>query len=292
MDIKQVSLEDLQPVDTFRLSYPLRPDLYNELSQQLAPLPLLIINQNREIIFGIDYYHYLRSPETRDTVKAQAIIVETSLAESLVLNFNLKTKYTGVNPYEKLAFIKKITPLLLHRDIYHKTGLDISIDRHLTGKLDMLLAEEFKEVFINDLIAVKCGLKLCDFPPADRGTLLSLFSRAAFSNSHQLRIMEMAEEITFRDKCPLSEIFERLGIDTYLENEKPQKSIVDAIFRCRNPVYSESEEKWQKEIKHLKLPPNMQVTHYPFFEKKQLNLSINLPDAEALKSFLERLSKD
>jgi hypothetical protein len=288
-EIKRVRLLDIKPSGTFRLSYPLRPELYGELERKISPLPLLVINPTGEIVFGHDFFEYLKN---RDSGEIEAMSVQTGHAESLVLNFNLKTKYTGVNTYEKLVFIKKILPLLEPKDIYRDTDLDIGIDRQLTGKLDRLLGEEFKNVWVSDMITLKCGLKLCDFLPGDRGVLLDLFSSVGFSNSHQLRILEMSEEIVFRDKCPLADVFKRLDTESLLENDKPQKSIVDAVFRFRNPLYMAEEEKWQKDLKALKLPPGMQVAHFPFFEKKQLSLTVSLRDTEALKLVLKKLGRD
>ncbi len=136
---------------------------------------------------------------------------------------------------------------------------------------------------------MKAALKLCDFADDDRDVLLELFDKVSFSSSHQLKILEMAEEILFRDKCMLADVFAKLGIERYLEMEKPQKVIIDELFKYRSPVYVKSEEQWKEEIKNLKLAGSMKVEHYPFFEKRNLELTIQLKDAEALKAFLEKI---
>jgi hypothetical protein len=144
---------------------------------------------------------------------------------------------------------------------------------------------------MEETICLKTGLKLCDFLPDDRETLLDLFAKIPFTTSHQLKILEMAEEIIFRDKCSMNETFEKLNIEQYIDTdmEKPQRRIIDALFKYRNPIYTESEAKWEEEIKSLHLPDNMKVTHFPFFEKKQLELTINLQDLGELKRFIEKI---
>jgi hypothetical protein len=174
-------------------------------------------------------------------------------------------------------------------EIYQKTKLDITINRELMGKLDLLLSTAFRDALINEHFSLKSGLKLCDFPPEDSDVLLELFGRVLFSSSHQLKILEMTEEILFRDKCPLENIFDKLGIWQYMDLEKPQKKIIDELFKYRYPTYIKAEEKWQEEIKNLHLPDKMKVTHYPFFEKKQMELTIQFQDAEELKKFIEKL---
>ena len=174
-------------------------------------------------------------------------------------------------------------------EIYQKTGLDITISTELLEKLDLLLSTAFRDALMNEHISLKSGLKLCVFQPEDCDVLLELFGRVSFSTSHQLKILEMTEEILFRDKCALEDIFEKLGIRQYLEMEKPQKKIIDELFKYRYPTYTEAEEKWQKEIKNLRLPDKIKVTHYPFFEKKQMELTIRIQDTEELKKLIEKL---
>jgi hypothetical protein len=174
-------------------------------------------------------------------------------------------------------------------ELYQKTDLDITINTELLEKMDLLLSTAFRDALINEHISLKSGLKLCDFLPEDSDVLLELFGRVPFSNSHQLKILEMTEEILFRDKCVLEDIFEKLGIWQYLEMEKPQKKIIDELFKYRYPNYIEAEEKWQEEIKNLHIPDTMKVTHYPFFEKKQMELTIQLQDTEELKKLIEKL---
>jgi hypothetical protein len=207
----------------------------------------------------------------------------------LFLNFNLKERMTGVNLYEKLVFLKRISGLADASEIYRRTKLDINVNPELAGKLDLLLSTGFRNCLVEERIVLKAALKLCDFRSEDREVLLELFSRVSFSSSFQLRILEMTEEILFRDKCLLSEVFDKLMIEQYMELEKPQKTIIDALFKYRNPIYLEREAEWEEELKRLNLPDNMKITHFPFFEKKQLEVTIHLKDAEGLKGLIEKL---
>jgi hypothetical protein len=288
MQIKQVNLEDLKPVDKFLLSYPLRPGQYHELSRIFAPLPLLIINREAEIVFGVDLFRFLASQKILETAALQ---VEIADQEALILNYNLKNKFTGLNLYEKLVFIKKILPLVPVPEIYRKSGLDIPLNRELEENLDLLLSTSFRDALITGYIGLKTGLRLCQFPVEDCDILLDLFKRVSFSSSHQLKIVEMTEEILFRDKCPLAEIFDQLGFEQVLEAERPQKQIIAALYKYRYPVYLEAEEKWQQEINRLDLPDNIKVIHPPFFEKKTLELSIRVQDRTELIKLIEKIKQ-
>lgn len=288
MQIKKVKLADLKPVDKFLLSFPLQLEFYGELREKFAHLPLIIANNESEIVFGIDYYRLLESRMITETAVLQIDIPDR---DALILNFNLKEKFTGLNLYEKLVFVKKMTLLAGEAEIYQKTDLDITINTELMEKLDLLLSTAFRDALMNEHISLKSGLKLCDFQPEDSDVLLALFGRVPFSSSHQLKILEMTEEVLFRDKCALEDIFEKLGIWQYIEMEKPQKKIIEELFKYRYPVYTEAEEKWEEEVKNLRLPDKMKVTHYPFFEKKQMELTIQLQDTVELQELIKKIKK-
>jgi hypothetical protein len=288
MEIKQVKLADLKPVDKFLLSFPLKLELYRELWETFAPLPLLIINREEEIVFGMDFYRLL---ESQRILEAPALQMDLPDKDALILNYNLKNKFTGLNLYEKLVFIKKIMPLAQVPEIYRKTGLDIAVNRELEEKLDLLLSTAFRDALVNEHIGLKAGLKLCRFSPGDCDALLDLFGRVPFSSSHQLKILELVEEILSRDKCPLETVFTKLNLEQALELERPQKKIIAELFTYRYPVYQEAEEKWHKEMKALDFPDHVTVSHFPFFEKKQLELTIRVQDTEELKKLLEKIKE-
>jgi hypothetical protein len=293
MNIKSYNLSHLEESDKYRLSYPLKPELYNELREKLSPLPLLIVNKDNvknsnEIVFGLDYYRYLVS---QNAAEATALQVEMTEKEALLLACNLKEKLTGFNTYEKLIFIHKMSALLelpsQLPELYRKTNLDINISTPLLKNLQLLVGEPFRQVLMDEVVSLKSAIRLCGFGENDRLELLDLFTAVSFSSSHQLKILEMAEELIFRDKATLKEIFAKLEIPAYLEIEKPQKTIIDALFKYRFPEYSEAELRWEKELKTLKLPSNARVTHYPFFEKRQVEVTLPFADAAKLKDFFE-----
>lgn len=288
MVIKQVKWSDLRVNDRYVLSFPPRPELYKELTNQFFDFPLLVVNPENEIISGIDFYYYLKSlgnPGGIDVLQGHF-----NDTEALFLNYNLKNKFCGLNLYEKLIFVKKITPLAGKPEIYKKTNLDVTINRELLDKLDRVTGSEFMKILTGERVALKSALRLCDFGQADRTVLIELFDRVYFSASQQLKILEMTEEIVFRDKCPLQEVFGKLDVERCFEEEKPQKKIIDAVFKYRFPIYSEKEKEWQQELKDLKLPGNIKISHYPFFEKKQADVHISVPDAGELKKIILKIS--
>ena len=56
----------------------------------------------------------------------------------------------------------------------------------------------------------------------------------------------------------------------------------------RYPEYSKAEKKWKQELKKLKLPNNITVSHSPFFEKNHLFLSIQLKNKSEFKDLISK----
>lgn len=290
MDILKINTPELKPAERFRLSFPLKTDVYGELKEKFPGLPFIIINKENEIIWGLDSYGFLVS---RGIAETSVMMADISEKDGLILNFNLKEKWTGTNLYEKLVFIEKLLPLAEKKDIYSQTNLDIAINRNLEEHLEMLLQEEFYTVLTGQRVTLKTALGLCALDSDDRKVLLELFETLSFSSSHQLKILEMAEELIFRDKCGLPEIFRKTGIPAFIAPEsgmeKPQKTIIDALFKYRNPAYNQMETEWQEQIKRLNLPANVRVSHYPFFEKKQLDVTVTLKDISQIEALVNKI---
>jgi hypothetical protein len=277
-------LADIAAVDKFRLSFPVKKRAYDNLKKKFSPIPFILVNHSRELIFSLDYFYCLTS-STVDQVEVTQL--DTSDEEALFINYNLKEVLTGLNLFEKLVFIHKITPLVKRSDIYQNTNLDININDELIKKLALLISDEFSEVLSKERISLKSALTLCEFLPQDRKYMRDLFLDISFSNSHQQKVLELIEELIFREKHTVSNIFEKLGIHRYIELEKPQKHILHELFKFRYPLYQKHEREWEQKIKNVKMPGHMKLTHSPFFEKRGLQLTIELNSLEELKKIIK-----
>ena len=288
MNIKKISLSSLKTDETYSLSYPVRPEIYGAFSRQFPGFPAIITDPDRVIIFGLDALAFLKSQDDREIIVFETRI---SLKEGLFLNYNLKERIFGLNRFEKLMFLKKVLPLSSPGEIHQRSHLDMTISRELTDNLDLLTADDFKAVLIKDRLNVKSALKILKLSSRNRTTMLRLFERFPFSVSHQQALLDMLEEIIFRDKTSIEDIFNRSGIHRLSEKEKPQKEIMKAVFSLRFPSYSKTEENWEAWVKKLRLPRNIQIRHADFFEKNQLRLTLLLNDPKEAERVLDKIKK-
>ena len=99
----------------------------------------------------------------------------------------------------------------------------------------------------------------------------------------------MFEELIFKEKSDLKTIYDKLNIDKLFKEEKPQRIIIDKIFSCRYPAYKKESDLWNKKIKNLKPPSNVAISHFPFFEKKNIELKINIKKKEHIEKIIHFL---
>lgn len=212
--------------------------------------------------------------------------IDISPPEDLILGFNLHQHFFGSNLYEKLVFLQRILPLVSPREILHRTNLGIPIGKELTENIDQCLQEEFKSLLISGGITLKSLLQLISFSPEGRESLIHLFEKAPFTASQQFQILEMVEEICFREKVPVQSVFEQLQIPGLLKEDRPQGSVVQALAKHRFPQVSEMEKQWKEQLAAFKLPSHFNAVHSPNFDREQVDLTIRFRSQKEFFDFL------
>lgn len=288
MEVINIRLANINIDDFYNLSHPVRPEICYQIMKKMSPLPAMIINNNNILIHGIDIYYYFKA---KKQISVEAFKIDILPEEALILNYNLKEKLFGINLYEKLLFIKKMRPYINPKELQKKTKLNIPINPELLSKLDLLCGNEYKNVLIDEKISLKTALKICLFKKKDQKVLLKVFQKIAFSVSQQLKLIEMFEELLFRDKCAIEDIMNKVKINRFLDQEKPQKKILSQIFKLRYPLYTKMENEWQEEVKKIKLPNQVNIFHAPFFEKKEIELKAKFKNLDEIKEMLGKRKK-
>jgi len=286
MQIEKISLDDIKNDEEYLLSFPFDISNCKTLIETFPFTIFVIINQDNIVVFGAEFIEYFKKcgKDEIDVIK-----INSESKESLMYAYNYKQKFFSFNTYEKLYFLQKILKYYTVADIYKLVNMEFSVNDELIKNLTLLLGEEFKEKFINETINLKSALQLCRWERDDRLSVLELFTKVSFSKSHQLNIIDMIEEIVFKEKNNAKIIFEKLGLSKLYDKEKPQRNILEKIFSYRYPLYDKEATLWNLKIKELKLPSNIKITHYPFFEKKDIEMKINIKDLVDLQTISKKL---
>ena len=283
-----ISLAGINSSDFYRLSYPLRPDLYARMEDRFPGWPLLALDRKKRVVYGHDYVSLLRR---RKDGACRVLRLDIHEGEGLLLNFGIKKILTGLNLFEQLLFVRKILPFFPVPEIQRRAGLSFAVEEFLPNKLDVLLRPPFRPALVADRISPKIALKLLDLPGEDRASLLQVLAAAAFTENQQLRLIELAEETAFARKEPVFRVLSRAGIHRLLKREMPQKQILASLFRFRYPLFSENEKRWLEKIGRIAEGGRIQVRRHPYAEKKEMDVVIRVGSEQQALSVLDILKK-
>lgn len=287
MNKEKININKINFNEIFLLSFPIETSKCKRLYEKFPFIDFILLDKNYNLIYGYECLQFLKENNVDNVPISYADISEK---EALIIAYNFKEKFFGFNTYEKLVFIQKALNFYTINELYNAVDIDISINQDIIKKLQRLLSDEFKENLINDKINIKSALQLCNWEIDDSKIINELFKKISFSKSHQLNLIEMLEELIFKEKNNAKTIFEKLNLTALYLNEKPQKQIIDRVFKRRYPKYQRESEKWETEIKKIKIPQNISVSHYPFFERQYIELKININNIEKLREIIEKFT--
>lgn len=288
MGMQRILLEAIQIDDFFRLSFPLRPDLYAGIERRFPQWPLLAVDRENRIVCGHDYVSLLKR---RRQMECRGLRIDLDEGNGLLLNFSVKQSLTGLNLFEHVMFVRKALPFFTEREIQRRADIPFPVSEVRPKMLDALLRPPFGRLLASNRIGLKSARKLLEWPEGDRAAVLGVFAAAVFSENQQLRIIDLVEETSFARKEPALRVLSRAGIPRLVKQEMPQKRILESLFRLRYPRYSESEDRWLQKIGEFTRDGRVQVRRYPFDEKKEVELIIRVGDGEKALRMLENIKK-
>lgn len=281
-----LKLEDISRDDVYDISFPHCPQRYATIEEKFPHLPLLIVDKAKRVIWGHDYLRWLQGRGQKNAVIFAADIAP---AAALFLNFNLSNRLFGLNLYEKLLFVKKISGLCPVAEIQRRADLDFNLNDALIQNLGQLLNEPLRQVLAAGQLGLKAALRLVDIAAPDRRALLGLFKDVKFSESHQLLVMQFLEETAFRDKKSYARILATLDLTNLLRLEMPQQKIMAALNRRRFPACSRRESEWQQWQKKMAVPGRLTLAHVPFFAKEEIQISLTAKNRLEAEELLRKL---
>jgi len=281
-----LKLEDLNRDDAYDFSFPPLPQRLAGIEEKFPGLPLLIVDKARRIVWGHDYFRLLQARGQNDSVAFEA---DFSAAEALLLNFNLCDRLFGLNLYEKLLFIRKITRCCSREEIQRRADLGFSLNDALLERLDALLDVSLRPLLAAGRLALKAALRLLELVPPGRKALLGLFVKIKFSESQQLQVIQLLEEIAFREKKSFARILAAPETTDLLKLEMPQQKIMEALNRRRFPACSRQESEWRHWRKKVSLSNDLTLAHAPFFTNEEIQISLTAKNRLEAEELLKKL---
>jgi len=282
-----LTLAEIDPDDRYSFTFPHLPERYADCEDKFPGLPLLVVDGERRVICGHDFLLLWRQ---RGRARIRALQVDLGPAEALLLNYNVLDRLFGLNLCEKLLFLKKILPLCPMENIRRRIELNFTLDDRLRKNLELLLAEPFRTCLAAGRLGLKAALKAAAMPEKVRVQAIGLLRACQFSESQQWLLVQLLEEIAFREKKALGPLLAAAGLDLLLEKEMPQKKILDLLRGLRYPglVLGEREwDRWQKKM----ATGSVSFAHAPFFAREEVQVTLTLKNRAQAEKLLANLKK-
>ena len=287
MKLIDLRLADIDNDDIYAFTYPPAPERWQGVAERFPGLPLLVVDGQRRIVCGHDRPALLPGGE----VLLSALQVDLPAAGCLLLNYNILEHLFGLNLYEKLLFIKKISPLLAEAEIRRRADLGFALDDELRLRLDILLGPLFRSCLAAGRLGLRTALKLAGQDEADRQAQLEIFQACGFSESRQWQMAQMLEEIAFRAKKPVATVLAGLGLMPLLQGEMPQEKVLEALRARRYPELTRREKEWQAWRRRAETSGGLALTHAPLFACEEVRITLAVKNREAAEKLLRGLKK-
>lgn len=281
-----LKLKDIRCENAYDFIFPRCPQRYVAIENKFPGLPLLIVDRAKRLVWGHDYLRLLRA---RGRKKSVVFSLDLVPAEALFLSFNLSERMFKLNLYEKLLFVRKISSLCPRAEIQRRAELDFSLNDVLFRSLDGLLHVRLRQALAAGHLGLKAALRLTGFSVSDQKALLRLLLKIRFSESHQLQVIQLVEEIAFREKKTLAGILASLRLGGWLKREMPQQGIVAALNRRRFPAYLHGEDEWRQWQKKKAVPGRIALSHSPFFANEEVQIIMTAKNRLEAEALLQKL---
>jgi hypothetical protein len=256
------------------------------VAERFPGLPLLVVDRKRRVVCGHDR---LPLPRRRGARRFAALQVDLPAAECLLLNYNVLDRLFGLSLCEKLLFVKKISPLLPDAEIRRRAALGFTLDKELRLRLDVLLAEPFRSCLACGRLGLRTALKLAAQDERDREAQLRIFQACGFSESRQWQLVQLLEEIAFRDKRSVAAVLAASGVRRLLRGEMPQEKVLAALRRLRYPALTRGEEEWRAWSRAAGAGKGLALAHAPLFASAEVQVTLSVKNRAAAEKLLRRL---
>ncbi len=274
--LKRVECLDL---GCFELSAPSKRESLLNLHRRLHPVSLLVCDSSDRVVFGHVWL--------RNCPKDQVLCVQCAdLLESdaWLLSYHLLESFQQVSLYEQLKLWSSVSGLIPLTELRRHISLPFSLSEEVQSFLPDLFESPLLENLERDEMVWQVLFRILVRDRSEWPGWSRLFAMAQFSRSRQIALLDVVEEIVFRDKCSVDHIVDRLSGQTEKSADRGEL-IWNSLFGLRYPKTEELEARWLRQVEGLGLPQGFTIRHAPFFESEDVNLSARFADFTRFSEF-------
>lgn len=206
----------------------------------------------------------------------------------------------SLNVIEQATAIFKLSPFLPDDDrtwTAECAPLGLTVNPGLIWKLKKIhfAPGDLKEKMAAGKISLTVGLELVKMDDTSRILFLSIFESLNPTLNHQKEMIRLAFEIAGLEDEPISEIFNRLDIESVIKDPDMDRNLKISLVRQklknrRYPEISRFEKIYQDRIKRLKLPESIALNPPADFEGNDFRIQLMFRDSPQFGEICDALS--
>ena len=182
--------------------------------------------------------------------------------------------------------------MLADAEIRRRAELDFALSEPLRRALDVLLSEPFRPVLAAGRLGLKAALQLAGMEAADRSALLAVFRSCGFSESQQGLVLQMLEEIAFREKKTLAAAPGRRGPGLPAGGgDAAEADSWPRCTRCATRRGSSGNGNGGPGRKKAAAGAGLSLAHAPFFASEEVQVTLTVKDRGQAEKLLAGLKK-
>lgn len=257
------------------------------------------------IVAGLKRLLALRNLEIRQVLAQVYEANENDDFELFRRHLFENASFRQFNDVERARIINKLihqfqTPVAeVTRDFLPRLGLGINpkvIERYLPL---VQLHEDIQAALAADVIGVEMATEIGRLPDHDQIFFFELCLKLKLGKNRQREILNLFQDLAKMSDSSLTAIAEKIQLEKILQEDVPTPVRTDrvklALKQLRFPRLTEVEDHFKIILKKFKLPPQISLTPFPFFEENRFTVKFdfrNRAELEKLIAGLRRLAQN
>jgi len=263
--------------------------------------PDLLFDSGRYIVIrGFRRLHALRRMGQK-LVRARVFSMEEiSPIDAWSMNFHENSATRTLNPAEGCTVLRQLVDIGLSRSEISAEFLPLlGLPRREGSIDDCLSVAGLPEAILDSLaggeVTFPAALFLTGLDESDRRSAFRFLKKAGLTVSQQREWARLTADISARDGLKAAVVLTSVSRAAARRPGRFGQEALQVLRERRYPSLAARRRAFVKLLRGLKLPPHIQITTHPFFEKSEVSvrLSVSSPEAytEALR-LLERVGKE
>jgi ParB-like chromosome segregation protein Spo0J len=262
----------------------------------LVPPDLLLENDRYTVIRGFRRLHALRRLRFRRVMARVFEPGEISPLEAWSTNFFENRSGRALNPAEACTALRQLTTIGLSPDeIRTKYAPLLDLPLQGEGLAPLLAVADLPEKMLDALargeMTLPSALYLAKLDEGGRRSAFRFLAKAGLTVSQQRQWARLTSDLAARDRVPAAKVLSSASRAAARRGGRFGEAVMQILRERRYPALAAARRTFLKILRDLRLPPHVQITTHPTFEKRGLTARFSVSNREEYTDVLRLLKK-